>query len=396
MNKIDFKKPRYVIPLICLPFILLLFYVYQRSRSINKDTRTPEAELQTGISGVSAEVRGKGIEDKLEAFKRRYKKGDGYTALETIDLEKIDEQEMTSVYNNKEKRMLDSISAALKSRRDASLAQGSNLVATRSIYPDRGSKIQNKSSAQKELEEILSAYQRSVNKEPTRPADPMTLFRAQMAIVDSMNKASLAPIKSTEKLKTQIINGQLKEDPPPLQARKQQYRPADSLTVLASRESPELMQAMIDQSLTGFNGSRVGIRLLDDIRIGEQLVKKGTLVYALITGFSAQRVLMSISSIANQGVIFPVKLEIYDLDGIKGIYVPASAYREFSRELASGSVSGITMQASTDQNQQLMSLLGRMFQSTTGAVNRLIRSNKAKIRYPSMVYLIDASTTTKK
>ncbi|WP_010603439.1 hypothetical protein [Pedobacter agri] len=225
MNKIDFKKPRYVIPLICLPFILLLFYVYQRSRSINKDTRTPEAELQTGISGVSAEVRGKGIEDKLEAFKRRYKKGDGYTALETIDLEKSDEQEMTSVYNNKEKRMLDSISAALKSRRDASLAQGSNLVATRSIYPDRGSKIQNKSSAQKELEEILSAYQRSVNKEPTRPADPMTLFRAQMAIVDSMNKASLAPIKSTEKLKTQIINGQLKET-------LRHYRPESSNTGL--------------------------------------------------------------------------------------------------------------------------------------------------------------------
>ncbi|WP_316806852.1 conjugative transposon protein TraM [Pedobacter agri] len=394
MNKVDFKKPRYVIPLICLPFILLLFYVYRSISSLQKDSGPPEAELQTGISGVSSEVSGKGIEDKLEAFKQRYKKGDGYTALETIELDKS-EEETTSAYNSKEKRMLDSIGAALKSRRNASLAHGANLSAARASYLDRNPRMQNRSSNQKELEEILSAYYRSVKKAPEKPADPMALFRAQMAIVDSMNKASLAPIKSPVKPKTGMDNRPLKEDPPPLQARKQQYLPADSLTLFAPMESPELMQAMIEQSLTGFNGSRVGIRLLEDIRIGGQLIKKGTLIYALITGFSAQRVMMSITSIANRGAVLPVKLEIYDLDGIKGIYVPASAYREFSRELASSSVSGITMESSIDQNQQLMSLLGRMFQSTTGAVNRLIRSNKATIRYPSMVYLIDASITKK-
>jgi len=71
--------------------------------------------------------------------------------------------------------------------------------------------------------------------------------------------------------------------------------------------------------------------------------------------------------------------------------VPSSTYRELSRELTATAAAGLTMDASSDQNQQIRSLLGRMFQSTTGAVNKLIRSNKAHIRYPTMLYLVNSS-----
>ncbi|RYX78255.1 conjugative transposon protein TraM [bacterium] len=392
MKKIDFKNPRYVIPLICLPFILLLFYVYQSSAAKGKGLEKTEAELQSNIAQVSAEVSGKGIEDKLQAFKQRYKKGDGYTALETIELEKSEQEDLSSAYNAKEKKMLDSISAVLKSQR-ASLSGSTPVSANRTNYSRRASDFgpQHGGSSQKELERMLSGYQPPLIKDPAKPADPMAMFRAQMAIVDSMNKAAFAPIKPAEKAKGIINSGSFAESPPPLKVDKQSDLIRDSLTVLAQNPSPGFIQGMIDETLTGFTGSRVSIRLLSDVRIGDRVIKKGKVIYAIISGFNAQRVQLSITSIAEKGSVFPVKLEIYDLDGIKGIYVPASAYREFSRELASSSVSGVSVNSSTDQNQQLMSLLGRMFQSTTGAVNKLIRSNKAQIRYPSMIYLIDAS-----
>lgn len=148
---------------------------------------------------------------------------------------------------------------------------------------------------------------------------------------------------------------------------------------------------MIDQTLVGYAGSRVTIKLLSEIRVGATLLKKGTLLYALISGFAPQRVLLNISSIAFNGEILPVNLEVYDLDGIKGIYVPASLYREFSRELASNGITGISAESSGEKNEQIMSLIGRVFQSTQGAVNKLIRSNKAKINYPSKIYLLDKS-----
>lgn len=123
---------------------------------------------------------------------------------------------------------------------------------------------------------------------------------------------------------------------------------------------------------------------------GRFLVKKGTYLYAQITGFSGQRVNLSISSIFQNNNILPVRLDIYDNDGLPGLYVPASAFREFSKVLGSDASQGMTIQQQAENNNQLvMSMLQKMFQSTTTAVSKLIRSNKAKLKYNTQVYLID-------
>src|SRR3546814_8500215 len=91
-----------------------------------------------------------------------------------------------------------------------------------------------------------------------------------------------------------------------------------------------------------------------------------------------------------KGTVLPVRLEVYDHDGLPGLYVPASAFREFSRELGGSASQGLTLQQQAENNNQLvMSLLQRMFQSTTTAVTRQIRKNKAKIKYNTLVYLVD-------
>ncbi|RYZ54908.1 MAG: conjugative transposon protein TraM, partial [Chitinophagaceae bacterium] len=69
----------------------------------------------------------------------------------------------------------------------------------------------------------------------------------------------------------------------------------------------EFIQGMIDQTLVGYAGSRVTIKLLSEVRVGATLLKKGTLLYALISGFSPQRVLLNISSIAFNEAAFADK-----------------------------------------------------------------------------------------
>lgn len=113
-------------------------------------------------------------------------------------------------------------------------------------------------------------------------------------------------------------------------------------------------------------------------------------MYAQITGFSSQRVNLSITSIFYNNNILPVRLEVYDNDGLPGLYVPASAFREFSKVLGSDASQGMTLQQQAENNNQLvMSMLQKMFQSTTTAVGKLIRSNKAKLKYNTHIYLID-------
>ncbi|MFC3560172.1 conjugative transposon protein TraM [Pedobacter jamesrossensis] len=391
MKKIDLKNPRYVIPLICLPFLLLLFYVYRLSISKVDKSASEQDGLKTEISAASAQVTGKGIEDKLEAFKQRYKKSDGYSAVGALDISGNPAEGSSSVYNAKEKQLLDSISLSLKNAARKSSAKGSISTGNFPGQSYRRESTENRSE-DRQLSELLSKYAEHNKNTPSKQADPMAIFRAQMAIVDSMNKASLSPRRPANK----AFSGQSDAPQRPLAAEPLQVTglggvTLDSSTITAKGGQKEFIQGIIDQTLVGYSGSRVTIRLLSDVRVGMTLLKKGTLLYALINGFSPQRVLLSISSIAFNGEILPVNLEVYDLDGIKGIYIPASLYREFSRELASNGITGLSAESSGRQNEQIMSLLGRMFQSTQGAVNKLIRSNKAKINYPSRIYLLDKS-----
>ena len=101
---------------------------------------------------------------------------------------------------------------------------------------------------------------------------------------------------------------------------------------------------------------------------------------------------LSVQSILHDNKILPVKLEVYDLDGMAGLFVPESAFRDFTRDLGTNTVQGVTIDVSgsgSAASQLAMSAAGKLFQSTSSAIASLIRKNKAKIKYNSYLYLID-------
>lgn len=90
--------------------------------------------------------------------------------------------------------------------------------------------------------------------------------------------------------------------------------------------------------------------------------------------------------------IMPINLDVYDTDGMIGLYVPASAFREFTKQLGGNSVQGLNISTSSteDQSQFLMSTMQRAFQSTSQAISKAIRQNKANLKYSTYIYLIDS------
>lgn len=93
-------------------------------------------------------------------------------------------------------------------------------------------------------------------------------------------------------------------------------------TLARSGEEPKLIKAIIDEDIKAVDGSRVRLRLLDDVEIGESVVKCGTYLYATVSGFSSGRVKGSINSILVNDELVKVSLSIYDTDGLEGLYVP--------------------------------------------------------------------------
>lgn len=165
---------------------------------------------------------------------------------------------------------------------------------------------------------------------------------------------------------------------------------------VASDDSP-LIRAMIDQTTKAHEGTRLRFKLLDDITIRDVKLKKGTYLYGTVSGFGQQRVRATITSILVGSRFLKVNLSVFDNDGMEGFYVPESAFRDFMKEAGSSTVQqNISFESESGYGSGIsgeaiaLQALQNMYNSATSALSANIRKNKAKIKYNTIVYLINS------
>lgn len=107
---------------------------------------------------------------------------------------------------------------------------------------------------------------------------------------------------------------------------------ADSIQ---SNHSNSTLTATISNEQVLQSGSTVKLDLGSAIEVGGKYIPAGTALFGLAF-IEAERLRIHISSIRYQNDILPVSLEVYDMDGMEGIYAPGSAVREVVKESADG------------------------------------------------------------
>ena len=159
----------------------------------------------------------------------------------------------------------------------------------------------------------------------------------------------------------------------------------------------KLIRAMIDQTTKAKEGTRLRFKLLDDITVSNTKLKKGTYLYGTVTGFGQQRVKATITSILVGDKFINVKLSVFDNDGMEGFYVPESSFREFVKDASSSAVQqNINFQSEDGYGSGIsgealaLQALQNVYNSASSAISSNIRKNKAKIKYNTIVYLINS------
>lgn len=167
-------------------------------------------------------------------------------------------------------------------------------------------------------------------------------------------------------------------------------------TVGRDRKKSKLISAIIDENIKAVDGSRVRLRLLDDVEIGDLTVKKGTYLYATMSGFGQQRVKGTIQSIFYDEEIIKVSLSIYDTDGLEGLYVPESEFRTTAKDIGSSAMSSNQIiDQTTTSNTGIKSWASQAAQNASqkvmSAIGKVIKKNRVKLKYGTKVYLVDGS-----
>ena len=169
---------------------------------------------------------------------------------------------------------------------------------------------------------------------------------------------------------------------------------SDYFNTLAENEpEPRLIKAIIDEDIKAVEGSRVRLRLLDDVEIDGKVVHKGSYLYATMSGFGSQRVKGSIKSLLVEDELVKVNLSLYDTDGLEGLYVPSNSFRETTQDVASNAL-GSTMSINNGSTgntfaQWGMQAIQNAYQRTSNALSKAVRKNKAKLKYGTFVYLVN-------
>lgn len=189
------------------------------------------------------------------------------------------------------------------------------------------------------------------------------------------------------------------DEPPSAVVRKVKTTSDYFNTLAKDAREPKLIQAIIDEDIKAVDGSRIRLRLLDDVEIDECVVKRGTYLYATVSGFSSGRVKGNINSILVDDELVKVSLALYDTDGMEGLYVPNSQFRETSKDVASSAMSGnMSMSTGTTGNslaQWGMQAVNNAYQKTSNAISKAIKKNKVKLKYGTFVYLVNGQEKRK-
>lgn len=390
-KKINLKQQKYILPLIALPFILFLGFQGSKFMGSDDAKKPPQQELSVSLGETQDSIL-----SKNDAYDKLFSKTDGRTMLDGLQQENDSLNQFTDNLEYRQKRYIDSLNESRKSQISETANQGQN-----SYYKPKTSD-DGDFQRSKDIIRMLNqegsggnsnntqnvAKNTSPSAEDAKALDPVKMMRQQMLVLDSLEKSRDPEFQA--QLKAQEL---LKKNKEKMDAfLNSTYYVAKSnihngFNSIYREKEGNFVKAVIDENLTGFLGSRIRFRLLEDVFAGGQKLPKGTVLYGQISGFSLQRVNLNVVSVMRGGEILPINLTVYDTDGMQGLYVPNSTFREMLRELGSNSVQGTNIDS--EGKGFYTSLLSGAFRSASQTAANLIRTNKAKLKYNSYIFLIN-------
>ena len=393
LKKINWKQPKYMIPLIIyFPLLFVGYFVIDLFH-------TEKAEIPDGLATTEylnpdlpeAKMKGDGIGNKYESMLKSYGKIDDYSALGNIERNEEDtHEEYESKYTDEEREQLEAQEAAKLAEMQRQLqesAQKGQEIAQGGSPSEEDRIARSKQREQEAMDELNRAIAQA------RLQAQQSMMPAATDTADAGQREG--KVEASDKKKTD-------DDEEPQEVVKKVKVTSDYFNTLCDNDKEtSLIKAIIDENIKAVDGSRVRLRLLDDIEINDNVVPKGSYLYATMSGFGSQRVKGNVQSIMVDDDIIKVSLALYDTDGLEGLYVPSSQFRETTKDVGSGALSNTSSltNSSTTSGNSLATwgaqTITNAVQKTSNAISKAIKKNNAKLKYGTFVYLINSRSNKK-
>lgn len=405
-DKINFRQPKYMLPLIIyLPLLGAGYFIFDLF-----DTELAEVPTQMQTTEYlnpelpEAQIRNDGIGGRYESMVKSYGRIQDYSAVENIERDDNNEnkENYDSKYSEDDLALLDAEAAQrteelerlreMQERLRQSADKGESMKDSAMVTPlTEEERIALGKAREKEALAALDKALAEARLQGRKGLENVNESAKDLALKDSATTGSV--IKGKVEINERSVTSLDENDES--QTVTKMKRPSSSYfnTLAENEPEPKLIKAIIDEDIKAVDGSRVRLRLLDDVEINDIVVPQGAYLYATMSGFGSQRVKGSIKSILIGDELVKVNLSLYDTDGLEGLYVPSSQFRETTKDVASGAMSGsVNMNTGTGGNsftQWGMQAIQNAYQKTSNALSKAVRKNRVKLKYGTFVYLVN-------
>ncbi len=412
MKKINFKQPKYIIPTIAYVGLLVLGWLFidlfnveikdeednslQTTEYLNSDL--PTANVAKDIGSKRKNVR--------DVFGDIVDRSAVQDFVEDADTTIKRKEDFESKYSEEELKLLQEKEAQaeeikrLQERLKQSAQKGESMSSDEFSLPM--SEEERARALEMRRKGMMAELERDLNNARAKGAAAIgDVADAQDSIAAAAQAAAQAAKDKAVKMEENAVK-ELSDDAENNIVVKKSKEDSDYFNTLSQNEkSSNLIKAIIDEEVKAVEGSRVRLRLLDDIEVNGTLLTKGSYLYATMSGFGQQRVKGKVESVLIGDEILKIGLSIYDTtDGLEGLYVPASSFRETAKDIGSSAMQSNmnlnTMGNGNSMTQWAGQALQNAYQRTSNAISKAIKKNKVRIKYGTQVYLVNSKKEKKR
>lgn len=357
------RKMMLVLPLLVIPFLTMAFWAFGGGKGTEPVIANDQKGLNLNLP--DAKMKEENLTDKLSFYDKadkdsakleewmrtdpyyQQKEDTGYTPVNELELltqnsaSKYNQRLNSSPYetssNNPEQKLLQKL--ALLQKEINKQPETETLANNEMLSPNQGDEFSNEvdrlenmmltmdktNTGDPEMKQLNGTLERILDiQHPQRVKDKLKekSLQQKQVVFAVTTSPRLANVSLIDTMKKKLnSNNQF------LGATKEAEETTEGFTI----------EAVVHSNQSLVNGAVIQLRLFTDVFINGILIPKGTPVNG-IASLNNERLEVEINSIRYKNQLFPVKLELYDMDGLPGIYIPGSISRDVAKNSSDNSL----------------------------------------------------------
>ena len=384
------NKPLLFLPLVLIPFIVLIFYIL--GGGTKKEKEEEQQKQQQTAKGANYALpdadKSVAIYDKMDNYSSKKEvttshdyniggESDSIAEEENPEEETLSEEHLLSG-----KRNLYKIDPVPAMEQEPSVDLLAHIRQKEQTVREDLENSQSKSGANQTVQQTEAVKEATGKK--ASPELPVTGIEELDKVFRQNNKLA----KQNDSLSTRLKESTAKNEKLEAEKNKRSTLEKSGKSGFKPKDTAvPVIEAEVYETTTVLTGNRVKLRLLEEAWLNGVKIPANTFLYGTCE-VSNERLQIEVQQIPVGEKFVPVAITVCDLDGLPGLYVPDNASRKVAKEVGSSANTSSMFGVS---NNPLTYMGMQAADKTAQSLLKIIRIKKVTIKKNTLVYLINKS-----